>query len=643
MLTNAHVWREAQERLRPEMTRAQFDTWLRGTRLATLEQGRAVLAVRTTFIKELLASQYRERIEAAIAAVTGRLCALEVVVAQSLPADEPAAAATEAALRTRTAARTAEPAREFHGRAERHARPDLGYTTVSLFGPASDFAPSSPAPTRPDVSAARSQQSHEPTQATVGGSGVRRGGASGGVPTGGGRAPGSGQSPNGPRRLLGRQGHEAPEGRAAMHSAGDDRSPRDGYDSGDEYEGNQYEQDDYSAADAARSSGRFRSPLSGPLSDPITRPLPALGGSGASGIHPAAQSGLHPGMSSGIHSGVPPLRLNPRYTFRTFIVGGSNQLAYAASVAVGDAPGQAYNPLFLYGGVGLGKTHLLHAVGHAAAEAGMAVLYATSETFTNEIVNAIMRRTTEEFRAKYRSVDVLLVDDIQFIAGKDSTEEEFFHTFNSLYESGRQIVICSDRPPKAIVSLEERLRSRFEWGMIADVQPPDFETRIAILRAKAEMMQRRIPDDVVEYLADRVQSNIRELEGSLNRLLAFSTLQRQPLTVDLAKAALATLASDARTRRVTIQEVLAAVSEFYHISAEDLRGKQRDKHIVVPRHVAMYLMRQETEASLMEIGQTLGGRDHSTVLHGCEKIGREINENTALRKEVVAIRQRLLG
>ncbi len=369
---------------------------------------------------------------------------------------------------------------------------------------------------------------------------------------------------------------------------------------------------------------------------------------GESGMDPGAfPSGAHQGDAGATPPGnavqLAPPRLNQRYTFSTFIVGSGNQLAHAASLAVADAPGHAYNPLFLYGGVGLGKTHLLHAIGHTALARDLMVLYVSSETFTNEIVDAIRYRTTEEFRAKYRSVDVLLVDDIQFIAGKDSTEEEFFHTFNSLYETNRQIVMCSDRPPKAIVSLEERLRSRFEWGLIADIQPPDLETRIAILRAKADLLGRQTPDDVILYLASRVQSNIRELEGSLNRVQAFAQLQGLPLSLDTAKMAMASLASDTRQRRVSIDDILNAVAEFYHIPVDDLRGKQRDKQIVAPRHVAMYLMRQETEASLLEIGQALGGRDHSTVLHGCEKIGREINENTALRKEVLAIRQQLAG
>ncbi len=335
-------------------------------------------------------------------------------------------------------------------------------------------------------------------------------------------------------------------------------------------------------------------------------------------------------------------RLNPRYTFDAFIVGNSNRLAHAASLAVAEAPGESYNPLFLYGGVGLGKTHLLHAIGHQGVQTGLAVLYVSSEQFTNEIVNAIRYRTTEEFRAKYRSVDILLVDDIQFIAGKESTEEEFFHTFNSLHEMSKQIVICSDRPPKAIVSLEERLRSRFEWGLIADIQPPDLETRMAILRVKADLLRYRVPDDIIAYIAGRVQTNIRELEGCLNRLMAYQQLHRTELTMDVARAAMSSLGNDARESRLTSQQIAEAVAEYYHVSLDAMCGKQRDKHIVTPRQIAMYLMRQETQASLLEIGQIFGGRDHSTVLHACEKIERDVNLNPALRREIVAIREQLL-
>ncbi len=335
-------------------------------------------------------------------------------------------------------------------------------------------------------------------------------------------------------------------------------------------------------------------------------------------------------------------RLNPRYTFDAFIVGNSNRLAHAASLAVAEAPGESYNPLFLYGGVGLGKTHLLHAIGHQGVHTGLAVLYVSSEQFTNEIVNAIRYRTTEEFRAKYRSVDILLVDDIQFIAGKESTEEEFFHTFNSLHEMSKQIVICSDRPPKAIVSLEERLRSRFEWGLIADIQPPDLETRMAILRVKADLLRYRVPDDIIAYIAGRVQTNIRELEGCLNRLMAYQQLHRTDLTMDVARAAMSSLGNDARESRLTSKQIAEAVAEYYHISLDAMCGKQRDKHIVTPRQIAMYLMRQETQASLLEIGQLFGGRDHSTVLHACEKIERDVNLNPALRREIVAIREQLL-
>jgi len=335
-------------------------------------------------------------------------------------------------------------------------------------------------------------------------------------------------------------------------------------------------------------------------------------------------------------------RLNPRYTFDAFIVGNSNRLAHAASLAVAEAPGESYNPLFLYGGVGLGKTHLLHAIGHQGVQTGLAVLYVSSEQFTNEIVNAIRYRTTEEFRAKYRSVDILLVDDIQFIAGKESTEEEFFHTFNSLHEMSKQIVICSDRPPKAIISLEERLRSRFEWGLIADIQPPDLETRMAILRVKADLLHYRVPDDIIAYIAGRVQTNIRELEGCLNRLMAYQQLHRTELTMEVARAAMSSLGNDTRESHLTSKQIAQAVAEYYHISLQDMCGKQRDKHIVMPRQIAMYLIRQETQVSLLEIGQLFGGRDHSTVLHACEKIDRAVNLNPTLRREIVAIREQLL-
>src|SRR2546427_9271148 len=335
-------------------------------------------------------------------------------------------------------------------------------------------------------------------------------------------------------------------------------------------------------------------------------------------------------------------RLNPRYTFDTFIVGNSNRLAHAASLAVAEAPGESYNPLFLYGGVGLGKTHLLHAIGHQGGQTGLAVLYVSSEQFTNEIVNAIRYRTTEEFRAKYRSVDILLVDDIQFIAGKESTEEEFFHTFNSLHEMSKQIVICSDRPPKAIVSLEERLRSRFEWGLIADIQPPDLETRMAILRVKADVLRYRVPDDIIAYIASRVQTNIRELEGCLNRLMAYQQLHRTELTMDVARAAMSSLVNDTRETRLNSKQIVQAVAEYYQISLDAMCGKRRDKHIVMPRQIAMHLIRQETQVSLLEIGQLFGGRDHSTVLHACEKIDRAVNLNPTLRREIVAIREQLL-
>jgi chromosomal replication initiator protein len=330
--------------------------------------------------------------------------------------------------------------------------------------------------------------------------------------------------------------------------------------------------------------------------------------------------------------------LNPRYTFRSFIVGKSNQLAHAASLAVSENPGRIYNPLFFYGGVGLGKTHLLHAIGHVGQTNGLNVLYVTSEKFTNEIINAIRFQKTEEFRTKYRQIDILLVDDIQFIAGKESTEEEFFHTFNTLHNANKQIVVTSDRPPKAIHSLQDRLRSRFEWGLLADIQPPEYEHRLAILRSKAESLHFTIPSSVIEYVARPECSSVRELEGALNRVIAYATLHDAPLTVNLAARALEDIYSEAKPRStLTVTEVLEGVCRYYNVDPELVRGKQRDREIVWPRQVAMYLMREETNASLLQIGSELGGRDHTTIMHGWEKVHTEVTNNDRIRREIAAV------
>jgi chromosomal replication initiator protein len=334
--------------------------------------------------------------------------------------------------------------------------------------------------------------------------------------------------------------------------------------------------------------------------------------------------------------------LNPRYTFNTFIVGKSNQLAHAASLAVSENPGRTYNPLFLYGGVGLGKTHLLHAVGHVGETAGLTVLYVTSEKFTNEIINAIRFQKTEEFRAKYRQIDILLVDDIQFIAGKESTEEEFFHTFNALHNASKQIVVTSDRPPKAIQSLQDRLRSRFEWGLLADVQPPEYEHRLAILGSKVDSLHFAVPNSVIEYIARPECNSVREIEGALNRVIAYATLNDAPLTVPLAVQALEHIYSNKKpTPTRSIAEVLVGVCRYYNIDVELMRGKQRDREIVWPRQVAMYLMREETTASLLQIGTELGGRDHTTIIHGWEKVRAEMANNDRIRHEIAAVLESL--
>jgi chromosomal replication initiator protein len=336
-----------------------------------------------------------------------------------------------------------------------------------------------------------------------------------------------------------------------------------------------------------------------------------------------------------------PSNMNPRYLFDTFVVGSGNRLAHAACLAVAEKPARAYNPLFLYGGVGLGKTHLLHAIGNACHARGLNVLYVSSEEFTNDMITAIRTHTNQAFREKYRSADVLLVDDIQFIAGKESTQEEFFHTFNTLHGQDKQIIVSSDRPPKSLNTLDERLRSRFEWGLTADIQPPDFETRLAILRSKAERTGRQISGDILETIARRVQSNIRELEGALNRILAFSDLSGTHLTPQLVEVALADLLP--QRSDVQPQKIIELVAKEWQTTVEALLGRDRSQKIAQPRQVAMYLLRKETDASLPQIGEVLGGRDHTTVMYAIQKIASDIETKTDLRKRVVNVKQQLYG
>ena len=345
------------------------------------------------------------------------------------------------------------------------------------------------------------------------------------------------------------------------------------------------------------------------------------------------------------HSGTMPVNnngymsLNSRYSFETFVVGPSNRLAHAAALAVSEAPAEAYNPLFLYGGVGLGKTHLLHAIGNSCEQRSLRILYLSSEQFTNDLINAIRTHNTEGFRIKYRNADILLIDDIQFIAGKESTQEEFFHTFNTLHAANKQIVLTSDRPPKSIPTLEERLQSRFEWGLLADIQAPDLETRIAILQFKAQSYSIQIPEDLINLIAQRVVSNIRELEGALNKLVAHSRLMRTTPTREQLEATLLDMIAAPKT--LTPDQVIKAAARFYGIGEQDIVGRRRTKEIVRPRQVAMYLSRKETPASLPEIGKALGGRDHTTVLYGTGKIEGQLEQDSTLRREVAAIREQL--
>ncbi|TDL32064.1 chromosomal replication initiator protein DnaA [Jeotgalibacillus sp. S-D1] len=335
--------------------------------------------------------------------------------------------------------------------------------------------------------------------------------------------------------------------------------------------------------------------------------------------------------------------LNPKYTFDTFVIGSGNRFAHAASLAVAEAPAKAYNPLFIYGGVGLGKTHLMHAIGHYVLEhnSSAKVVYLSSEKFTNEFINSIRDNKAVDFRNKYRNVDVLLIDDIQFLAGKEQTQEEFFHTFNTLHEESKQIVISSDRPPKEIPTLEDRLRSRFEWGLITDITPPDLETRIAILRKKAKAEGLDIPNEAMLYIANQIDSNIRELEGALIRVVAYSSLVSKDINADLAAEALKDIMPSSKPKVITILDIQKVVGNHFSIRLEDFKAKKRTKTVAFPRQIAMYLSREMTDFSLPKIGEEFGGRDHTTVIHAHEKISKLLDHDVSLKQEVKDIKATL--
>ncbi len=335
--------------------------------------------------------------------------------------------------------------------------------------------------------------------------------------------------------------------------------------------------------------------------------------------------------------------LNPKYTFDSFVIGNSNRFAHAASLAVAESPAKAYNPLFIYGGVGLGKTHLMHAIGHYVLQnnKNAKVVYVSSEKFTNELINAIKDDKNEDFRNKYRNVDVLLIDDIQFIAGKERTQEEFFHTFNALHDANKQIILSSDRPPKEIPTLEDRLRSRFEWGLIADIQVPDFETRMAILKKKADVEKLNVANEVMVYIATKIKSNIRELEGALIRIVAYSSLTNREITVDLASEALKDIISKKQSKHITIEIIQDVVANYFNLRIEDLKSQRRTRNVSYPRQIAMYLSRKLTDMSLPKIGEEFGGRDHTTVIHAYEKISDNLNRDESLQHTIDDITKKL--
>lgn len=355
-------------------------------------------------------------------------------------------------------------------------------------------------------------------------------------------------------------------------------------------------------------------------------------------------------VSTNYNTSMEMANLNPKYTFDTFVVGSNNKFAHAASLAVAESPGEIYNPLFLYGGVGLGKTHLMHSVAHFILERNPStkILYTTSEEFTNELIEAIRNGNNTamtKFREKYRNIDVLLIDDIQFIIGKESTQEEFFHTFNDLHGAKKQIIISSDKPPKEIATLEGRLKSRFEWGLIADISSPDYETRMAILRKKEERDSKEkgyhLDDEVIQYIATNIKSNIRELEGALNRITAMSSLEHREITVELAQEALKDMISPNAKREITPDLILLTVAEHFHIKTDDIKGSKRSADIVIPRQIAMYLCREMTSTPLKAIGKLMGNRDHTTVLHGVEKISKEIETSDDLKNTIDIIKKKL--
>ena len=338
--------------------------------------------------------------------------------------------------------------------------------------------------------------------------------------------------------------------------------------------------------------------------------------------------------------------LNPKYRFDTFVVGNNNKFAHSASLAVAESPGEAYNPLYLYGGAGLGKTHLMHSIGHFILDQNpdKKVLYATSEQFTNEVIECIRSGNAakmNKFREKYRTVDVLLIDDVQFIIGKESTQEEFFHTFNVLHAAGKQIILSSDKPPKEMETLEERFRSRFEWGLIADIQPPDYETRMAILKKNAENCNKEINEDILDYIATNIKSNIRELEGAYNKIIAFSRLNKVEITLDNVKEALNDIISPNVSRQITPNLIISIVAEHFGITAEDITSKRRNSEFVLPRQICMYLCRKLTDESLQNIGKALGKKDHTTVIHGIDKINEDMQVNEDLKNKIDIITKKI--
>jgi chromosomal replication initiator protein len=631
----ASVWTAALETLSASELQPLHLEWLQRTRPLGLMEDTALLATPNEFAKDVVETRLRGLITQVLSRELGRDIWVAVTVQPEPPlhgvvAPDAAIAATTAAAATAPDAPTGVQTPQSPNSAAPAYGPPGPPGTAGSAGTADAADPAGTAGTAGPAGSAGMAATPGPAHIaghTLGGS---PGGGDAMPPRDGATAPYGAQPYGPPAQHQGQQGQPAAGGPYQQPGRGYGQPTVPGPTQGPHSTSSPAELEALPRRDADRSAA----PGHGPEPPPAPWQLPQPGGGADGGPR---------GGADGRRSTVELARLNPKYTFDTFVIGSSNRFSHAAAVAVAEAPAKAYNPLFIYGESGLGKTHLLHAVGHYAQSlfAGVRVRYVSSEEFTNEFINAIRDHKPDGFRRRYRDVDILLVDDIQFLENKEQTQEEFFHTFNTLHNANKQIVISSDRPPKQLVTLEDRLRNRFEWGLITDVQPPELETRIAILRKKAAQEGLAAPPDVLEFIASKISTNIRELEGALIRVTAFASLNRQSVDLQLAEVVLKDLIPEATGPEITAATIMAQTATYYGLSIEDLCGSSRSRTLVTARQIAMYLCRELTNLSLPKIGQQFGGRDHTTVIHACKKIGSLMTERRPIYNQVTELTTRI--